>query len=224
MIRWHNLDLLNKCQSVEELVNLICGSIPQDAKIIRVHVSGDFYKENYFVAWMLVAAMFPNITFYAYTKSIPTYLKFRNLVPANFRITASMGSKHDDLILANNLNRSVVVKSEAEAAALGLEIDDDDSHAQAGDSSFALLVHAAQPAGTVWAEAWEALRQATVKENKSKGPKRVAPEVTTAQWIARILKMVSRLWVAGGSLNQEDAALVGRLYIEAGVPSPAIAA
>ena len=224
-IRWHNFNLLRKCSTVREMARLICDSLPKDAKTVRVHHSGDFFSQDYFAAWLDVAWANPNIIFYAYTKSIPTLLKFRNSIPSNFRITASMGSKYDDLILANNLNRSVVVKNEAEAVALGLEIDDDDSHALAGDASFALLVHAAQPAGTSWAKAWEAIRQATVQANKLAPKKATRPPVTTAQWIDRIFRMVARLIKAGGQLNQEDAALVGALSITVGVlPSPVMVA
>ena len=219
MIRWHNFNLLAACKSLDEMVSLICGSLPEKAKIVRVHVSGDFFNETYFRAWIEVARLNPHVIFYAYTKSIPTFLRLRSLLPANFRITASMGSKFDDLILSNNLNRSVVVKSEAEAQALGLEIDDDDSHAQAGDSSFALLVHASQPAGTEWARVVQAINAATAKQNKANlGVRKPRPEVTTAQWVARIFKMVARLLAAGGQLNTEDARLVSALTFQVGAP------
>ena len=220
-IRWHNFNLLNQCKTIWETAHLITDSLPKNAKVVRIHVSGDFFNEIYFQAWLDVAMAFPNIIFYAYTKSIPMLIKYRNSLPSNFRITASMGSKFDDLIISNNLNRSVVVKDEAEAKALGLEIDDDDSHAIAGDASFALLVHASQPAGTVWAKAWEAIRQTTVQANKAAPQKAVRPPVTVFQLVCRIMKMVSRLIAAGGKLSQVDADLVGTLTINAaGVPLP----
>jgi hypothetical protein len=50
---------------------------------------------------------------------------------------------------------SVVVKDDAEAAALGLEVDHDDSHCF-GDKPFALLVHGTQPKGS---EMGKAIRQ-----------------------------------------------------------------
>jgi hypothetical protein len=221
MIRWHNFNLLRKANSVWEMAHLIADSLPKDAKIVRIHVSGDFYNDAYFQAWLDVACAFPNIIFYAYTKSIPILLKYRAYLPSNFRITASLGSRYDHLIFENNLFHSRVVKSTDEAVAWGLEIDDDDSHAVAGDASFALLVHATQPAGTIWATAWEAIRHATVLENKAKGPKRTWPEVTTAQWIDRILRMAVRLIKAGGTLTSQDAALVDDFISAWGVlPSP----
>jgi len=213
-IRWHNFDLLQKCKGKLEMARLIAADLPKKAKVVRVHVSGDFFSQAYFEAWVIVAKMHPEVIFYAYTKSIPTLLKLRESLPANFRITASMGSKYDDMIIAHNLNRAVVVMNEAEAAALGLEIDDDDSHAQAGDASFALLVHASQPAGTEWAKAWEALRQLTVKANKLLPKKAARPPVTLEQWTMRIYKMVARLIASGGVLSQEDAVFFETLSVE----------
>jgi hypothetical protein len=50
----------------------------------------------------------------------------------------------------------------------GLEIDHDDSHAYDGDSSFALLVHGTQKAGTVAAEALSILRSKGVTGYRKK--------------------------------------------------------
>ena len=227
MIRWHNFELLKAALqvSISETTNLILSALPQDAKTVRVHVSGDFFSESYFLAWLEVARLRPDIHFYGYTKSIPTLLKYRDQMPTNFRFVASLGSRFDNLILTNNLKHSIVIKSDAEADALGLEIDHDDSHAMYGEKSFALVIHAAQPKGSDWAIAWESLRRAKENANKAKGPKRSRPETTTAQWIKRILKMVVRLIAAGGRLTQEDAVLVNGLTFNAGVvlPSPVMA-
>ena len=53
------------------------------------------------------------------------------------------------------MRSALVVYSEAEAAALGLQIDHDDSLAAFGSESFALLLHGTQAKGT---EASEALK------------------------------------------------------------------
>jgi hypothetical protein len=62
------------------------------------------------------------------------------------------------LIARHGLKSARVVYSHAEAEALGLEIDHDDSHAYASDASFALLIHGTQPKGTKAAEAWKVVK------------------------------------------------------------------
>jgi len=120
---------------------LILESLSTDAKMVRIHVSGDFFSDNYFLAWMDVAKARPEILFYTYTKSLLIWLRQRSSVPANFELTASERGKHDDLIELESLKFAKVLFSIAEAQELGLEIDHDDSHAYASDKSFALLLH-----------------------------------------------------------------------------------
>jgi hypothetical protein len=62
---------------------LILNSLPTDARLVRLHVSGDFFSDNYFLAWMDVAEVRPEILFYTYTKSLPIWLRNRSTVPAN---------------------------------------------------------------------------------------------------------------------------------------------
>jgi hypothetical protein len=223
MIRWHNFDKLKECASTEEMVALIQKSMPADAKMIRVHVSGDYYNRNYFKAWIEVARLNPQIVFYSYTKSLPLWIELRDSAPANLRITASFGGRYDDLITKHNLLFSKVVADEADAAALGLEVDHDDTHAQENKVSFALVVHAAQPAGSKMSAAWTKFIRAQMAAPKP--AKRVCRRTPTTifQWICRILKMVTRLHAAGGTLGEKDLAIVADLRFEAGaVPSPAV--
>ena len=98
--------------------------------------------------------------FYTYTKSLPIWLRHRSGVPANFKLTASEGGKHDDLIESESLKSAKVLFSVEEARELGLEIDHDDSHAYASDKSFALLLHGKQRKDTLAAKAMSALRKA----------------------------------------------------------------
>jgi hypothetical protein len=65
--RWHNLDLL-RGKSSDEMAQLILDSLPANARLVRVHVSGDFFSESYFLAWLKVAWERPSVTFYAYNK------------------------------------------------------------------------------------------------------------------------------------------------------------
>jgi hypothetical protein len=149
-VAWHNLELLKKNNTESLATDLIQASLPKDASVVRVHVGGDFFSEAYFRAWINVAVNNPGVKFYAYTKSLPFWITAleRNLISDNFRLTASEGGKWDYLIAQHGLKTSKVIFSIEEAAALGLEIDHDDSHAYDGTTSFALLVHGTQAAGS----------------------------------------------------------------------------
>lgn len=158
--RWHNFNLL-KGKSLSEMVELITASLPHPhwKFIVRLHVSGDFFSQDYFDAWLAVIRQHPATLFYAYTKSLPFWLLRQGMIPDNLKLVASRGGKWDSLIEEKGLRSAKVVYSEAEAATLGLEIDHDDSHAYEGDKDFALLLHGTQPAGSEAGKAWQALKQ-----------------------------------------------------------------
>jgi hypothetical protein len=158
-LRWHNFDSL-KGKSRKEMATLVLESLPADAKIVRLHVSGDFFSDAYFLAWMDVARAKPEILFYTYTKSLSIWLRHRPIVPENFKLTASEGGKHDDHIESDSLKFARVFFSIEAAQELGLEIDHDDSHAYASDKSFALLLHGNQRKETPAAKAMSTLRSA----------------------------------------------------------------
>lgn len=160
--RWHNLELMNEYKSVDELVILIEKSLPKRAKIVRIHVAGDFKTQEIFDSWLIVAMRNPSIKFYFYTKSIPFWLERIELVGTgleaglvpNFIPTASYGGKFDDLIEENNLRSASVVFTEDEK----FVIDDDDSHAMKHGPSFDLLIHGIQPGKTEASAALQALK------------------------------------------------------------------
>jgi hypothetical protein len=146
-----NLSLLKAAATVEKMAALIDTSLPKTGAFdfIRVHQNGDFFSGTYFMAWMEAARRNPDLVFYAYTKSIPTWIKYQFLIPSNFALTASIGGKFDALAEKYKLRTARVVFHPEEAEALGLEIDHDDSHARnprGGD--FALLVHNYGPTGS----------------------------------------------------------------------------
>lgn len=157
--RWHNFDALKKAKTVKAMAELINRSLPIAISHVRVHVSGDFFNENYFKAWMNVAAWNSNVIFYAYTKALPIWVKYRSQIPSNLRIVASYGGTHDHLIKKHNLPSAIVVFSEEQAENINLPIDHDDSHAIAANHNFALLLHATQPQGTPAAEAWSRIKR-----------------------------------------------------------------
>lgn len=165
--RWHNFELLKPIRNNSDaMASLILSSLDSMAKIVRIHVSGDFFNDAYFLAWVKVAQSRPDTVFYAYTKSLISVYTFADLIPDNFVITLSHGGKHDDLIKSDVLSRfktAQVVLSEIEAEILGLDIDHDDSHAYEGNKSFALLIHGTQPS--------KSTASAAIKALKAKGTK-----------------------------------------------------
>lgn len=168
--RWYNFNLLRNAENLSELISK---SLPKKAKIIRLHVGGDFYSQEYFDAWLDVAKRHTNVLFYAYTKSLNFWQNRLNSIPDNFKLTASEGGKKDNLITELGLKFAKVVFSEKEAKKLKLDIDHDDSHAYNGDKPFALLLHGVMPKGSLAAKALS-----TLKKNGFSGySKKISQEV-----------------------------------------------
>jgi hypothetical protein len=178
-IRQHNFDMLCRyaghgrtvAEKAARMAALILASLPirdrafdlaVDGRpyklVIRLHIGGDFFSQPYMDAWLMVCEMRPDLLAYAYTKSLPFWCRRLDSIPANLVLTASEGGKYDHLIKQHALRTARVVFSLDEAAALGLELDRDDSHAMRRGPSFALLLHGPQPKGTPAAKAVAALR------------------------------------------------------------------
>tara|TARA_R110000796_G_scaffold3799_1_gene14633 strand:- start:370 stop:975 length:606 start_codon:yes stop_codon:yes gene_type:complete len=84
---------------------------------LRVHDSGDFYSNAYIQKWFKIANQNPNVNFYAYTKSIPL---FKGLViPENFDIIFSEGSKVDELINVKTDRHAKIFKTVEELEKAG---------------------------------------------------------------------------------------------------------
>ena len=178
--RAYNLGALKAAKGMRAKANLIHDSLPAKAEYVRVHVSGDFYSQEYFNAWMEVAYERPDVTFYAYTKSIPFWVNYGYEIPHNFVLTASVGGKYDPLIGVERLRSATVVFTEAEADKLGLKIDHDDSLAMNHGPSFALLLHGTQPKGTEAAKAWKEIKATVGGYSKAKARKTKKLKVTSA--------------------------------------------
>ena len=176
-IRWHNFDLLKEADNVESMVNLILESLPANAQVIRIHVGGDFFSQAYFDAWLKVAILRPEVIFYAYTKSVPFWVTRQTEIPANFKLNASMGGRYDNLAEANGLKSVFVVLNEKDATDLGLEVDEDDTHAWKQDKSFALVVHGTQPPGSAASKSWVAQLMEMRKEPKREIKRRAQPTI-----------------------------------------------
>jgi hypothetical protein len=143
------------------MAKLIIQSLPasQFNLPVRLHVSGDFFSQMYFDAWMIVAKTFSKRIFYGYTKSLLYWIKRRFEIPRNMILVASRGGKWDHLIEKYRLRYAVVVYSEAEAEKLGLRIDHDDSCVYNYNKNFALLIHGTQPAGSKASRSWTELKK-----------------------------------------------------------------
>lgn len=167
--RAHNFSLIKRARTPSRIRDLILKSLPDNARVIRYHVSGDFFSLNYLKAAIQVAMMRPGIKFYAYTKSLHHLAKLaiahtpalsRGVLTPNFFVTASEGGMYDNYIPLLNMRTAKVVLTHKEALDKGLPLDNDDSHAANPGGSFALLLHGVQPAGTIAAKAWQTIKQA----------------------------------------------------------------
>lgn len=153
-MRWNNFELLRGKNEVE-MISLITASLPKDATVIRLHVSGDFFNQEYTNSWMNVAAANPEIHFYTYSKSVQ-FVKSAD-VPDNMIVTFSLGGRQDEIIDESMQTAQVVFTPEV-ATEMGLEIDHDDSHAMTKGGNFAILLHSTQPTGSQAAEAIKKMR------------------------------------------------------------------
>ena len=165
-IRWHNFNLLKQCKSLKDFVDLISASvaheIPSVGGFLRGQVGGEYFSYIYLKAWLAVAALYPKVTFYSYTKSIhllARYLNEENELPPNFAFTCSKGGKFDKLIPETKIKTATILFSKDEANALGLEVDHTDGLAISSSKSFALLLHGCQKKGSKAAEALKGLKQ-----------------------------------------------------------------
>ena len=147
--------------STQDMATKIVEALPNDAGIVRIHVGGDMFSQAYFDAWILTANACQSTLFYAYTKSLPYWVKRINDIPDNLVLTASYGGRRDDMIAEYNLRFAKMVLSEDEASQLALTIDTTDIHAAnpaTKNNPFALLIHGTQPKGTKAAKAWQTIR------------------------------------------------------------------
>jgi hypothetical protein len=89
------------------VTNIRCMLEAYPATIVRIHDSGDFYSEEYFMHWILLADLLPQHVFYAYTKSWHEtaywrYLNREYRLPHNFQLVYSYGGKHDAKLATYN--------------------------------------------------------------------------------------------------------------------------
>lgn len=95
-------------------------------KAVRIHDSGDFFSEEYALAWIDLARQFPQILFYAYTKEVTMFRKLDStiMIPANFRWLYSMGGKQDHLLDLDTERHAEVFPTEEEISEAGYQSQD----------------------------------------------------------------------------------------------------
>lgn len=158
----YNTDLVRSKKTRKQYFELLDASLPKDAEVVRIHSSGDMISQNYFDAWIDLANKYPKIIFYAYTKSLPLWVKRLGQIPKNLILTASWGGKYDKLITKYKLRSARVIFSEEEAKKLKLDIDINDFSAynpKKRNKDFALLIHGIQSPHTAAATALKLLNK-----------------------------------------------------------------
>lgn len=159
--RKHNLDVVRSIKNCATMAEVILSDLPKDCGILRINVAGDIVNYEYFKAWTIVANMRPNVLFYAYTKSLLFWVKYleeHGEIPYNFVLTASRGSRYDNLIDKYKLREAKVIFSMEEADGPVDFTDEWAANPETRNTNFNLLLHNAQPAGSKASKAWQKIK------------------------------------------------------------------
>ena len=99
--------------------------VPEKAKAVRIHASGDFFSQKYFDTWLMVCRNNPDVEFWAYTKSLNYWVNRLESIPKNLVLTASYGGRQDQLIREYNLKHALVIPSADKANGMPIDTNDD---------------------------------------------------------------------------------------------------
>ena len=100
--------------------------LPRNAKHVRIHMSGDFFSQAYFDAWLQYCEQHSDVEFWAYTKSLRYWVARKDSIPSNLVLTASYGGRDDHLIEEHGLKYALVVtKEQAKGDARPIDTNDD---------------------------------------------------------------------------------------------------
>jgi hypothetical protein len=113
-------------------------ALPKGCKAVRIHASGDFFNQKYFDTWLDYCRAYPEVEFWAYTKSLTYWVKRISEIPGNLILTASYGGRNDFLI-DMHLLKSVRIFESEEAVMESLRIDTNDDYARMPKVHFALI-------------------------------------------------------------------------------------
>lgn len=96
---------------------------------IRIHASGDFYSPKYIRDWTIIIRLFPDISFYAYTKSIALFKKMFThglVLPSNMVLIYSLGSTADQLVDVTIDRHAKIFQTEEQALDAGYTLANED--------------------------------------------------------------------------------------------------
>ena len=111
--------------------------LPKKAKAVRIHMSGDFYSQEYFDTWLRICEENPTVEFWAYTKSLTYWVNRLNDIPENLVLTASRGGRNDRFIDIHGLKNVEVIRYKHQAK--GRPIDTCDDQARIPNVNFCLM-------------------------------------------------------------------------------------
>lgn len=70
---------------------------------VRIHDAGDFFSDEYLLAWLEIAASAPDVGFYCYTKEVSRFRRIAEPRPLpNFKWVFSLGGREDHLVDVNS--------------------------------------------------------------------------------------------------------------------------
>lgn len=77
----------------------VAALLDEGAVAVRVHDSGDFFSDEYLLAWLTIAQLTPGVLFFAYTKEVARFRRVAaDVAPPNFLWVYSLGGREDDLL------------------------------------------------------------------------------------------------------------------------------
>jgi len=136
--RFFNLQASTLPEFRDMLINDLA-QIVKKYNCVRIHDSGDFHSQAYLDAWKDAARFFPNVTFYAYTKSL--HLDLHNNLPANFKLVQSLGGKYDERVNLSMPHSRIFSDHDARIAAGYVDGNVDDMPAINGEVNIGLVYH-----------------------------------------------------------------------------------
>ena len=95
--------VLNDLEGWTETMSTEVGHKRYQGKWVRIHDSGDFFSDEYLLAWLRIARENPGVKFYCYTKEVERFRriveniegKYDGAKPENFHYLYSYGGKQD---------------------------------------------------------------------------------------------------------------------------------
>ena len=142
--RTHNLNLSQRADFADLIIADLSTMVVKSRKcrkpynVVRLHDAGDFYSQSYLDAWAKVARAYPDVIFYAYTKSLHLDL---SVVPSNLRITQSFGGRYDNLVNLGKPHSRIFSNDKAREDAFYIDGNINDVPAIEGDIAIGLVYH-----------------------------------------------------------------------------------